>query len=198
VARFTAGELLANAAWASVLTYSGALLHESYDVTPAVAALALGAVAVAMLPGTFSARRQVAHATPLLLVALTAVQGAAVVVLTCVRPAVAVTVAVLALMAFVNGRRSMLASALGMDRAPDDKVAVMAMRAAANQFGYLLGAAVGGIALASAGFPGMGIALAALFAGAVLVHAPALAPAGGAAPAPARGGPVAPEPEPAG
>ena len=43
VARFAAGELLANAAWASVLTYGGALLLSSYDLSPAVVALGLGA-----------------------------------------------------------------------------------------------------------------------------------------------------------
>ena len=86
VARFTAGELLANAAWASVLTYVGALLLESYDLSPAVVALGLGATAAAMLPGTFAARRSAARATPALLAALTAFQGAAVLVLGTVRP----------------------------------------------------------------------------------------------------------------
>ena len=43
-------------------------------------------------------------------------------------------------MAFVNGWRSMVASALGMDSVPEDKLTVMSMRAAANQFGYLCGA----------------------------------------------------------
>ena len=76
-------------------------------------------------------------------------------------------------MAFVNGWRSMVASSLGMDTAPDDKVAVMAMRAAANQFGYLLGAAAGGLALAVAGFPGLGVALAGMFLAATLMHLPA-------------------------
>ena len=76
-------------------------------------------------------------------------------------------------MAFVNGWRSMVASALGMDAAPEDKLAVMSMRAAANQFGYLLGAAVGGLALEAGGFPGLGAALAAIFVGATLVHVPA-------------------------
>jgi predicted MFS family arabinose efflux permease len=177
VARFASGELLANAAWASVLTYSGALLRESYDLSPAVAALALGAMAIAMLPGTFSARRRAAHATPALLAALTALQGCAVLVLGAVRPAAALTLAVLGLMAFVNGWRSMVASSLGMDTAPEDKVAVMSMRAAANQFGYLLGAVVGGAALAVAGFTGMGVTLAAMFGAAVLVHLPAIVPA---------------------
>ena len=115
---------------------------------------------------------------PALLAALTAFQAGAVVVLGAVRPAAAVTLAVLAAMAFVNGWRSMVASALGMDAAPQDRVAVMSMRAAANQFGYLLGAAAGGLALAVAGFAGLGIALGCLFAAAVLVHAPALLPSG--------------------
>jgi hypothetical protein len=44
------------------------------------------------------------------------------------------------------------------------------MRAAANQFGYLLGAAMGGLALALFGFAGLGVALAGLFAAAVAVH----------------------------
>ena len=79
----------------------------------------------------------------------------------------------------------MVASSLGMDRAPDDRVAVMSMRAAANQFGYLVGAAAGGLALALAGFAGLGIALGCMFAAAVLVHVPALLP-GGPVSAPAR------------
>jgi predicted MFS family arabinose efflux permease len=83
-----------------------------------------------------------------------------------------VTLALLATMAFVNGSRSLVASALGMDNAPHDRVAVMSMRAAANQLGYLLGAALGGLALALGGFPALGLTLAALFAAAVLVHLP--------------------------
>jgi DHA1 family inner membrane transport protein len=173
VARFAVGELLANAAWASVLTYSGALLLASYDLSPPVAALGLGAMAAAMVPGTFTARRGAANASPGLLIGLTAFQGGAVLVLGAVRPTVVLTLAVLAAMAFVNGRRSMVASSLGMDTAPEDKLAVMSMRAAANQFGYLLGAAAGGLALTLGGFAGLGCALAAMFAAAVLVHAPA-------------------------
>jgi predicted MFS family arabinose efflux permease len=174
VARFTAGELLANAAWASVLTYVGALLLDSYGLAPAVVAVGLSATAAAMLPGTFVARRSAARATRGVLVALTAFQGGAVLVLGTVRPHAAITLAVLGCMAYANGWRSMVASTVGMDAAPEDKVAVMAMRAAANQFGYLLGAAAGGLALAVAGFPGLGVALAAMFLIAVLIQAPSL------------------------
>jgi MFS transporter, DHA1 family, inner membrane transport protein len=174
VARFAAGELLANAAWASVLTYSGALLLESYAISPAVVALGLGLMATAMLPGTFSARRRTADATVRLLAGLTAFQGAAAVALGALRVGVAVTLALLAVMAFVNGRRSMFASALGMDTAPEDRVAVMSMRAAANQLGYLLGAAAGGLALALGGFLALALALAGMFLTAALIHFPAV------------------------
>jgi predicted MFS family arabinose efflux permease len=120
------------------------------------------------------------------LTALTGLQGAAVVVLGAVRPAPALTLAVIAVMAFVNGWRSLMASALGMDTAPEDKLAVMSMRAAANQFGYLVGAAAGGLAIAAAGFPGLGITLAAMFLAAVLIHMPWLrAPVVRVAPQPA-------------
>jgi predicted MFS family arabinose efflux permease len=185
VARFTGGELLANAAWASVLTYSGALLLESYDISAATAALGLGIIAAAMLPGTFAARRHAAHASPALLAALTAFQACAVVAVCAARPSAVVTLGLLAVMAFVNGSRSMLAGALGMDRAPDDKVAVMSMRAAANQFGYLIGAAAGGLALALGGFALLGATLAAMFLAGALVHVPERAPAAAPAPAPA-------------
>jgi predicted MFS family arabinose efflux permease len=90
------------------------------------------------------------------------------------RPNPAVTLVLLAAMAFVNGRRSMIASALGMDSAPEDRVAVMSMRAAANQLGYLLGAAAGGLALTLGGFPALGLTLAGLFAAAALIHTPSL------------------------
>jgi len=174
VARFAGGELLANAAWASVLTYSGALLLESYSISPADVALGLGLMAAAMLPGTFTARRRAAHATLGILARLTAFQSAAVLALGALRPGVGVTLALLAVMAFVNGRRSMVASALGMDTAPEDRVAVMSIRAAANQLGYLLGAAAGGLALALGGFSALGLTLAALYLAAVLIHFPAL------------------------
>ena len=74
-------------------------------------------------------------------------------------------------------RASMVAGALGMDAAPEDRVAAMSMRAAANQFGYLLGAALGGVALAAGGFSALGTAFSALFVlGAALHVAPRLAP----------------------
>jgi hypothetical protein len=50
------------------------------------------------------------------------------------------------------------------------------IRAAANQFGDLVGAAAGGLAVALAGFQGLGIALGAMFLAAAVIHAPRLLP----------------------
>jgi predicted MFS family arabinose efflux permease len=183
VARFAAGELLANAAWAGVLTYSGALLLETYAISAGATALCLAAMAVAMLPGTFTARRRVANPTPRLLAGVTAFQAAAVLAVGTVRPSLAVTVTLLAAMAFVNGTRTMVASALGMDTAADDRVAVMSLRAAANQFGYLLGAATGGLALALGGFAALGVTYSALFLSTVLIHLPTVFPTSAPVPA---------------
>lgn len=182
VARFALAELLANAAWASVLTYAGALLIESYGLSADVVALGLGAMAVAMLPGTFTARRHADRATRGLLVAITTFQGGAVLVLGAVRPAVGLTLAVLAVMAFMNGWRTMVASTVGMEAVPDDRLTTMSLRAAANQFGYLVGAAVGGAALAVGGFGALGVVLAALFAAAVAIHLPEVVTPGVAVP----------------
>jgi predicted MFS family arabinose efflux permease len=170
VARFTAGELLANAAWAGVLTYSGSLLIESYGASRGLVSAGLGMAAAAMVPGTFVGRRGVLRATPAVLGALTFAQAGMVTTLGAVRPGAGLSLALLTVMAFLNGWRSMIASGLGMESAPDDKVTVMSMRAAANQFGYLLGAALGGLALAAGGFGMMGMTFSSLFALGALVH----------------------------
>lgn len=170
VARFTAAELLANAAWASLLTYSGALLIESYGASRETVALGLSAVAAAMVPGTFLGRRRAPTATIGMLVGLTIVQACLVTAVGVVRPDADVTLSLLMAMAFINGWRSVIASTVGMDSAPDDKVAVMSMRASANQFGYLLGAATGALALAVGGFEILGFALAGLFGLGALLH----------------------------
>jgi DHA1 family inner membrane transport protein len=170
VARFTAGELLANAAWAGVLTYSGALLIESYSASRGLVSAGLGMAAAAMVPGTFVGRRGVLRATAEVLGALTFAQAGMVTMLGVLRPGAGLSLALLTVMAFLNGWRSMIASGLGMESAPDDKVTVMSMRAAANQFGYLLGAALGGLALAAGGFGMMGMTFSSLFALGALVH----------------------------
>jgi predicted MFS family arabinose efflux permease len=159
-----------------VLTYSGALLMESYGAAGGTVSAGLGMAAAAMVPGTFLCRRDVSRASPGVLGALTIAQGGMVAILGVVRPGAGLSLAVLTVMAFLNGWRSVIPSALGMEAAPDDKVTVMSMRAAANQFGYLLGAALGGLALAAGGFAALGVTSSALFIlGAALHLEPRLA-----------------------
>src|SRR6476659_1062861 len=85
VARFTLAELLANAAWASVLTYSGALLIESYGASRTT---------VALVPGTLVGRWSAPEATPLGLAMLTLSQACFVAVLGAVRPVAGLTLSV--------------------------------------------------------------------------------------------------------
>jgi MFS transporter, DHA1 family, inner membrane transport protein len=170
VARFTAGELLANAAWAGILTYAGALLIEGYGAARGLVSAGLAMSAAAMVPGTFLGRRSVTSAGFALLGGLTLVQGGLVATLGAVRPGAGLSLGVLTVMAFFNGWRSVIASGLGMDSMPDDKLTVMSIRAAANQFGYLLGAALGGLALAIGGFAALGATFGGLFVLGAAVH----------------------------
>jgi predicted MFS family arabinose efflux permease len=68
------------------------------------------------------------------------------------------------------GGRTIAGSAFGLDAAPDQRVAVMGLRAAAVQFGYLLGAAAGGAALAAGGYGLLGATIAVLFLLGVAPH----------------------------
>jgi len=164
------GELLAFSAWSGTVVYVGALLVESYDISVATAGLVLGASAAAHLPGTFLARR-IASPSPLrLLVALALALAAAVAVFGAWRPALGASAVLFTLLAFLAGGRTFAGSATGLAVAPGDKLLAMRLRAAALQFGYLVGSVVGGIALSAQGYGAMGFTFAFLFAAAALVQ----------------------------
>ena len=55
-----------------------------------------------------------------------------------------------------------------------DRNTAMAVRAAAGQGGWIVGAAAGGGALAAGGYPGLGIALGGLFAASAIPYAVSL------------------------
>jgi predicted MFS family arabinose efflux permease len=112
------------------------------------------------------------HARTLLVVlGLTAAAGTA--LLGLVRPSPAASLVLFAACMAAIGGRGIAGSSFGLDAAPDQRVAVMSVRAAAIQFGYLLGAASGGVALAAGGYGLLGTTLAVLF---VLGVAPHLRP----------------------
>jgi predicted MFS family arabinose efflux permease len=77
---------------------------------------------------------------------------------------------VLAIAMGFAGARTIAGSAFGLDAAPEQRVGVMGIRAAAVQLGYLLGAGLGGMALAAGGYGALGSLLALLFLLAVVPH----------------------------
>jgi len=90
------------------------------------------------------------------------------------RPSPGASTAILCILAFLAGARTIIGSARGLDVCSQRQVFAMRIRAAATQFGYLLGAVTGGLALAAGGYAALGATFAALFVLAALPHAMSL------------------------
>ncbi|MGE5282379.1 MAG: MFS transporter [Chloroflexota bacterium] len=170
VAGWALGELFAWSAWAGALVYAGALFVESYGVSTATAGVLLGLAAVAYLPGNMLARRHVDTSARQLAAAVPPLAAAIVVVFGAWRPAVGVSGAVFALLAFVVAARTIAGSALGLEVCSQRRVFAMRIRTAANQFGYLGGSAIGGVALAVGGYAALGVAFGVMFALSAVPH----------------------------
>ena len=170
VARWSAGELLAFSAWAGSLVFMGALFVESYDMSVTATGLALGFGALVYVPGNLLFRRWVDAHGRLLLIALALSAAATIAVLGSTRPSVWFTLAMFSLLSFLAGGRTLAGSARGLGLAPELRLGVTGVRTAALQSGYFVGAAVGGAALAAGGYAALGLAFAALFVGAAVVH----------------------------
>lgn len=170
VLRWSTGELLAFSGWAGALVYVGALLVDTYGLSIAATGLALGFGALVYVPGNLLFRRWVDAYSRRLLVALAVSAAATVAVLYALRPAVWFTVAAFAALSFIAGGRTLAGSARGLGLAPEVRLGVTGVRTAALQSGYFVGAALGGIALASGGYSLVGVAFAVLFVGAAIPH----------------------------
>jgi DHA1 family inner membrane transport protein len=170
VARWAIGELMAQSGWGATLVYSGALFIQSYGLSTGETGLLLGAAALGYFPGTLLARRHAERHTRTLLILLGLAAAAGTALLGLVRPSPAASLALFAVCMAAIGGRTIAGSAFGLDAAPDQRVAVMSLRAAAVQFGYLLGAASGGAALAAGGYDLLGATLGVLFLLSVAPH----------------------------
>jgi predicted MFS family arabinose efflux permease len=170
IAAWAIGETLLFAAWGGTLVYAGALLRDSYAISLWQTGLALGAAAVAYLPGTFLARRWAETSAHRLLVA----SGSAAALLTAVfgiaRPTVGFSVAIFAALAFVAAARTFAGGVYAVQATAKRRAAMTSARAAAMQFGYLLGAGVGAVTLSAGGYNALGATLAGLFALTVVPH----------------------------
>jgi DHA1 family inner membrane transport protein len=170
VARWAFGELLAQSGWGATLVYAGALFIQSYGLSAAETGVILGAAALGYFPGTLLARRHVEQHARTLLVGLGLTAAVGTTLLGLVRPSPAASLVLFAACMAAIGGRTIAGSAFGLDAAPDQRVAVMGLRAAAVQFGYLLGAAAGGAALATGGYGLLGATLGVLFLLGVAPH----------------------------
>lgn len=170
VLRWSAGELLAFSGWAGSLVFIGALFVQSYGLSIAATGLALGLGALVYVPGNLLFRRLVDAHGRTLLIALPLSAAVAVTVLGAFRLSAWFSFAVFSALSFIAGGRTLAGSARGLDLAPEVRLGVTGVRAAAIQLGYFVGAAVGGAALASGGYGALGLAFAALFVGAAIPH----------------------------
>ena len=170
VLRWSLGELLAFSAWAGALVYAGALLVESYGLSISATGLALGFGALVYVPGNLLFRRWVDAHDRRLLVSLALAGAATVAVLGAVRPSFWFSEAMFCCLSFIAGGRTLAGSARGLGLAPELRLGVTGVRTAALQSGYFVGAAVGGAALAAGGYTTLGLAFAALFLGAAVMH----------------------------
>jgi predicted MFS family arabinose efflux permease len=179
VGAWAVGELFAWAAWAGTLVYAGALFVESYGCSTATAGLLLGLAAVAYLPGNLIARRHLDSWTNLMVTGLPPVLGVVAVVFGANRPSLAFSAATLAVLACISAARTIAGSALGLEVCEKRRVFAMRIRTAATQFGYLLGSAMGGIALSAGGYSALGVAFGVLFVLSAAPHAVLLVAASG-------------------
>lgn len=170
VVRWSTGELLAFSAWAGSLVFMGALFVESYGLSAGSTGIVLGAGALAYLPGNLIFRRLVDDHGRTLLVCLALAAAATVAVLGAVRPSAWFSLCLFAVLSFLAAGRTLAGSARGLDLAPELRLGVTGVRTAALQFGYFVGAAVGGLALAAGGYTALGLAFAILFVGATVPH----------------------------
>jgi predicted MFS family arabinose efflux permease len=170
VTRWSIGELFAFSGWAGALVYVGALLVESYDLSIAATGLALGFGALVYVPGNFLFRRWVDAHGRALLVSLALSAAVTVALLGALRPSLWVSLVLFSLLCFIAGGRTLAGSARGLGLAQELRLGVTGVRTAAIQSGYFVGAAVGGIALATGGYALLGAAFAGLFVAAAIPH----------------------------
>jgi predicted MFS family arabinose efflux permease len=159
VACWALGELAANSGWIGLLVYVGALFTESYGTSSTVTGAIMALAAAAFVGGNLTFRRWAGGDPRPLLIRLALLMAILVALVGTARPGPAVSALLFAATSFLGGARTLLGNAFALGVAPERRRAAMAARAAANQFGYFVGAAVGGIALAAAGYPGLGIVL---------------------------------------
>jgi predicted MFS family arabinose efflux permease len=163
VRRWTLAELAANVAWLGLLVYVGALFTASYATSPLATGGILAAAAAAFLAGNLVFRRVADGEPRRLLIRLALAMGVLVALLGAVRPSPLFSGLVFMTASFVSGGRTLVGNLVAVQAPPERRASMAALRAVANQFASLAGAATAGAALATFGYGALGLVLGLLF-----------------------------------
>lgn len=170
--RWALAELVAYSAWTAELTYAGAFYIDTYGVGEGSVGFLLAVGSVAFLVATLNAHRLAGRfARRGLIVASGLGMGVLLALFLNVTPAVWFSLLVICGVAVCAGLRSTGSSALGLNQLPAHPGSMMAARTVSAQLGYMIGAVVGGVVLAVAGFGTLGWVLFAGMAFSTLVVA---------------------------
>lgn len=159
--RWIGSELVAYAAWTGLLTFVGAFFIDTFGVTSATAGWLLAAGAAAHFTAATRSGRLVARFSRRRLVVAAGLAMAVLLPLLLAnsRSLVAAALA-FCVVGAAAGIRTPASSSLGLVQLPDHPGTMMAARTGATQLGYLVGAALGGVVIAAAGYGALSLVLA--------------------------------------
>lgn len=156
--RWTLAELVAFAVWTGEITYIAAFYIEIYDLSEAVVGLLLPTGSLTFMVGSALTERLAKRfSRKTVLTGSALAMGSIALLVFNYHPAVAFTVCVGLVLGTAAGLRAAGSSTLALDQLPDRPGAMMAARTAAVQIGYFTGAAIGGIAVDTAGYGALGV-----------------------------------------
>jgi len=168
--RWIGAEAIAFGAWTGLLTFVGAFFIDTFDVGEGAAGWLLAAGAAAYFAASTRSGRLVARFPRRHLVAASALVMAALLPLFLgTSGSVLVGALLFCLLGMTAGVRTPASSSLGLEQIADHPGTMAAARTGATQLGYLLGAAVGGLVIAAAGYRALGVVLAAGMAASALL-----------------------------
>jgi len=168
--RWIGAELIAYGAWTGLLTFVGAFFIDTFGVREGTAGWLLAAGAAAYFAAATRSGRLVARFSHRHLVAVSALAMAALLPLLLGNTrSVVLAAVVFCLVGTTAGIRTPASSSLGLVQIPEHPGTMMAARTGATQLGYLLGAAVGGVVIAAAGYRALSFVLAAGMAASALL-----------------------------
>jgi predicted MFS family arabinose efflux permease len=168
VAAWLGSELMANAAWAGTLVYAGALFSELHGASGPETGVVLAIGAVAYVAGNLTGRRLARRDEARILVVLAVAAGVADFAFATADCGIVLRAILFSAAGLVVGARTLVSNAFALSLPPDRRRAATSLRASTMQLGYVVGSALGGVALALDGYSALGAVMAALFLGAAV------------------------------